>query len=129
MKKYSSWEVVKALTENPKLIFEGYIFKNGIKTENKARVTVNENNEIWVLNYNKGCGFMTTDEWTLIQQPIPFIEAVQAYAEGKTVEYESKGYPVETYKNGTPHSRMLNTKGFSPSVGDIKHGVWTVKEE
>ena len=69
-KTYETWEVFKAVTENPKLefkrtcdglIFGGCLIDTSFKWESGRK------------------HLSRSDKWTLVQQPVPFLEAAVAY--------------------------------------------------
>jgi hypothetical protein len=86
MKTYKTWEVIKMLTENPNLIF----------TSNGDQIAIIENQLMWVasghlLKLTLDCN-MTIDtfnkDWKLIQEPITFMKAAEAFNNGKDLRCE-----------------------------------------
>ena len=129
MKKYKTWEVIKMLTENPKLKFEarndiGTILKN----ENRG-VRFYENGEN-VQRY----GVMIYEEWTLVQESVSFMEAIKAYHEGKPVRCELEG--EINFKDRFKRSVGENSGGydveniFGVAIGtrEILEGKWFIEE-
>jgi hypothetical protein len=65
-------------------------------------------------------------EWELLQQPIPFMEAVKAYSEGKTIRCELGGETrIYDYKVGYG---MTNTQRYAITVGEIFNGTWYAED-
>jgi hypothetical protein len=139
MKKYSTSEAIAMLEKNPRAKLKTTLGGN------KYELLVDgKNNNYFVFNvYTKygekissstgGGGFnynIPTDlKWELIQQPVPFMEAVKAYSEGKTVEceceyMEKRIYEPKTYKTPT----MKDQYGDNPSIKEMLEGKWYIKE-
>lgn len=87
MKTYKTWEVIKMLSENPKLKFKKHSPGNSIVLGAKV---------IGFSSFLKLCRTDFTDktldnsmkldeEWTLIQEPVGFMKAVQS---GKKIKVE-----------------------------------------
>lgn len=98
MKIYKTWEVIKALTESPKLRFKNNI-GSIVTTSNDTNRIVWEKeekekeNDFVMFNRAVNCDNLHI-EWTLVQQPISFMEAVKVYAEYAVALCQS-GMPVE----------------------------------
>jgi hypothetical protein len=103
MKKYSTSEAIAMLEKNPKLRFKTCIGNIIAKKDN--------GDIVWEAN---SCA-REENEWELIQQPVPFMEAVKAYSEGKKVEVEKDGTRYDWH--GVIHL---------PSLPRTK---WYIKEE
>jgi hypothetical protein len=92
MKKYKTWEVIKMLEENPEQRFRATSC-TGAKVE---MYVDSDRCSQPAIEWTGNCQPMLTStvmkyEWELIQQPIPFLEAVKAYSEGKTIRCERNG--------------------------------------
>jgi hypothetical protein len=131
MKKYKTWEVIKMLTENPTLRFKTYedtLFASTggyIYFERKG--------------YGKDCGagrlegnVYLTEEWELIQQPIPIQEAARLFdEERRTVRCE---YPDCNNKTKVCKDTFKpNNIGGMRSEDEItfymiNHGTWYVED-
>jgi hypothetical protein len=127
MKRYKTWEMVKMLTENPDMQFkkvsDGLIFKCGTKISNCKEVGR------YISQASGECALLT-DEWELVQQPIPFMEAVKAYSEGKTIRCEWEGRTnnwVSIYKNGSLYKDMKECDG-PICAKEILNGKWYVED-
>jgi hypothetical protein len=105
VERVKTWEMIKMLTENPKLKFK--LVGTGIG-ENTVGIT--NNKIVWtdiscmprlVLTFST----LTKNEWKLIQEPVTWQEAIQAWIDGKTIytidedgiETELKGVVEEAY--------------------------------
>jgi len=85
MRTYKTWEVVKILMDNPRLRFEAKINKKKsnmwIDTEGDLVMDVVETAPDYSITDNE----WLNAEWHLVETPITWQEALQAWAEGKTV--------------------------------------------
>lgn len=90
MKTYKTWEVIKILTENPKLEFE---IINSQPSKNKGKLFVSRTGYlriVWDINSDlKGIDGNITlnDKWILIQQPTSFVKVLKSEKRVK-VEHE-----------------------------------------
>lgn len=139
-KTYKTCEVMKMLTENPKLKF---VTNNGFEYTMSVDggyfyFEVFDNNGEYV-NPEKYAGgrFNGNVEpnlvWTLVQEPVPFMEAAKAYHEGKAIrcEIECKAF---TYKK-SKYNEWLSmeaicgkAKYLGVSVKEILYGRWYIEE-
>lgn len=85
MKEYQTHEAIKMLMENPKFKF---------KDEDGSVLSLDHNGYLkrnHPIKKNYGCSngidenVKPETKWTLIQQQVPFLEAVQAYEKGEKV--------------------------------------------
>jgi hypothetical protein len=64
--------------------------------------------------------------------PIPFLEAVKAYSEGKTAECEcdkcKQLASKRTYVPSEIGSEMKDQSGYAVTADEILHGIWFIKE-
>lgn len=137
MEKLKTWEMVKALTENPKLKFkskthiaytEGSLLRleyrfAGIKSSGA-------NGNLRLLNAN---GF-NADEWELVPEPVPFMEAVKAYVKGNMIECKYAGPDGEEqtseYSKGGAYAQLCDDFGGTASTicpEEILYGEWFIK--
>jgi hypothetical protein len=134
MKKYKTSEVIAMLEENPKLKFKNgatalYVNASGyLEGENNGKCSLDGNIKIFIHKHD--IGIFKTDEWELIQQPIPFLEAVKAYAAGKkTIRCESS-IGIKRYEyQGISNSPILDELGNAVSHLEILQGTWFVEVE
>ena len=130
MKKYKTWELLKMAEERE------YGFNKSVGERPKYRDS-NGNVVVFDKNaYGKGLflsnGFplklaLVNTEWELIQQPIPFMEAVKAYSEGKTIRCEGLSGFTYIYKRCCGDD-FRDTNGSAPCVGEILEGTWYVED-
>jgi hypothetical protein len=121
MKKYSTGEVITMLELNPKLEFRCVKGNTG----EYETISVNHGRMCWGGD-NRYPLFIVVEkplEWELIQQPIPFMEAVKAYSEGKAIRCEWNG----GYKEYLPCGLKCVNTTFA--ANDILNGKWYIKEE
>jgi len=77
-------------------------------------------------------GLNLSIEWELVQQPIPFLEAVKAYSEGKTIRCEWGNGLRSVYKNGTMVKALIEiTFGVKIPIcpKEILQGVWYMEDD
>ena len=85
MRTYKTWEVVKILMENPRLRFEAKINKK------KSNMWIDTDGDLAMDVVKTAPDYPITDnewlnaEWQLIETPVTWQEALQAWAEEKTV--------------------------------------------
>jgi hypothetical protein len=136
MKKYKTWEVIKMLTDNPKLRFKNERMKGilGVGVSHEIiwlHYETNDENRKFTMAHNPDSEYAKgnlIDEWTLVQQPIPFLEAVKAYAEGKTTIRCKSSIGTKRYKyQGCTNSPMLDENGIAVSHLEILEGTWFVE--
>jgi hypothetical protein len=91
--------------------------------------TLSPEGEICIDEFSRGyiSGQTEIDE---IQQPIPFMEAVKAYSEGKTIRVElGEGKnKTNTYKDGYSGGFFKDRNGYAPLNIEILEGRWYVEE-
>lgn len=130
-KTYETWEVMKMLTENPKLKFtanSGLEYTMGVD-EGYFYFKVFDNNGEYV-NPDKYAGerfngnIEVDSVWTLMQEPVPFMEAVKAYKEGKTIWCECKNSPTRYYKQSKFDARGR----FIIFTDHVLEGKWFIEE-
>jgi len=126
MKKYKTWEVIKMLAENPELRFkcDRYIIGSNsygsiVHVKNGACLDAG----VFVV---LDASITSQTGWELIQQPIPFLEAVKAYSEGKTVY--SEGTFRYVYEPNTKGDYFVDNDGDAPSVDEILKNKWYIGE-
>lgn len=85
MNTYKTWEVVKILMDNPRLRFEAKINKK------KSNMWIDTDGDLAMDVVKTAPDYPITDnewlnaEWQLIETPVTWQEALQAWAEEKTV--------------------------------------------
>jgi hypothetical protein len=126
MKKYKTWEMYKMLTENKELKFKRV--GDGMEVNFSKKIKNGKFADYYLHQSNGECP-MLSDEWELIQQPIPFMEAVKAYSEGKTIRCEL-GMQTSTYpSNGIPDCMVDKEHNLAVSCREIMEGKWFIVED
>jgi hypothetical protein len=126
-----AYELMKLVKENPQK-YDGKQFKV------TKSVVVDMNGQSYKeFKINKH-GEFTTGVYRLfindiaeveeIKQPIPFLEAVQAYAEGKTIRCESKEWGTRIYQNKETHKMLKDDENMAIDVEEILEGVWYIED-
>lgn len=127
MKKYTTWEAIKMLSENPKLKFN---------LDYHGNVTADKNLEVKdkfiILNakspFNRHLNISA--EWVLVQVQVSFMEAVKAYHEGKTIySIDDDGSVRNTYSKQSDISNYLTDAcGYAITSHEILNYKWFIKE-
>jgi hypothetical protein len=132
------WEVVKALTVNPEAQFKNQRF-GGIIGYNEfgslAWISgTKRDGEAFTLsciqNVPEWCQGNWDDDWELVQEPVDFMTAVKAYAEGKTIRCEYNNRTL----NFSDDCKHWDGFRFAPNelgyIGteSILHGKWYIEE-
>lgn len=121
MKVYKTWEAIKILQENPTTEFKD-------KTGRILKLT-SELNKLHILTVNH---FFNIDaEWTLIQKPVPFMEAIRALDEGKDIYCEIDSGKLH-YKSGiSPNGYYAVLDEFEGPITtkEILQGKWYIEED
>jgi hypothetical protein len=130
MQKYRTWEVLEALSKNPELKFVRKAVRCNendveILVDNGAVKTEFGHNPLLICNLLKW-------EWELIQQPVPFMEAVKAYSEGKTIRCECNCFTapvvcIYTIRGGNG-AMFEDENNHVLTTGEILHGKWYIEE-
>lgn len=118
------WEIVKILTENPTLSgvavigstrYEIYVDDSGTLQSATHYLELGTNGT----SIGKA-GNIDFDGWEIVKQPVTWQEAIQAWAEGKTI----------TCKTGITEKFALTNYDLSLdiSLDKITYGVWYVEE-
>jgi len=144
--KYKAYDLMKAAAENPKEC-EGRRYK-------VLSYAVDSNGrKITELKINEEGEFVSNDGWqvyikndTILEEippepepkPVPFMEAVKAYSEGKTIRCEvvpsvtNQVYEYEPFGNGIElHGYKLATykgSGTPVTTKEILEGKWFIEE-
>lgn len=120
-----TWEMIKALTENPKLRFKtglnSFVQVNkedgSIIWTNKDGSNVGSLVDRFILYSNGPCYDNLHIDWELVREPVPWQEALQAWIDGKEVIREMTG------------TSCIFSKNNSFTVGRIEliEGKWFIK--
>lgn len=125
MKQYTNSEVMVMLESNPKLKF---------KCDGVFRLFVRNNKIIIKNDFNTDslCGFCIDDKWELIQEPVTFMEAANAFMNGKNVKCEYKSFSDssllnKTFKQGSQKGSMRENDDITFYM--ITEGKWYIEED
>jgi len=133
VQEYQTWEVIKALTENPKLKFGAVNEYNPSKIPD-CIVLVNEEGDI-VWSEDEDTIYLSSAhihyKWILMEETkeVTFIEAVKAFSEGKIIVCKRKGVE-ERYKPADEYSTLgilKNTWGTQLNCKDVLEGKWFIE--
>lgn len=128
-----TWEIVKALTENPKLKFrrinDGLVFTTETKIRDGQPVSYYISKLIPLRSHES---ILVDDEWELVREPVSFMAAIQAFANGKTIRCEWDGLEHETsiYKpRSFPHddATLKDQENGSICALEILNGKWYIE--
>lgn len=127
MKTYKTWEAIKAIEENEKLEFEN---SHGtiIKYENLViRFFDKDGKNI------KRYGIPLDTQWTLIQKPVTFMEAIEAYSKGKTIKcyLNTEDYDdamAYVPDKGSELGSLIDDCGCTITQTEILEGKWYIEE-
>lgn len=119
MKTYKTWEVIKMLSENPTLKFAdefGRVIENYT-----GEIKVTFNNEQSILNID--------EKWTLKQEPVSFMEAVEAYKNKRNIYCIVDGcryyyVPIDL----DDYYGLIDTTDTAVSAKEILEGKWYIEE-
>lgn len=130
--KYKTREAIKALTDNPKLRFRC------LRLSGSSCLIIDDatgelrwdgcfDNKVFGMAHlpEKQQGNLL-DEWELVQEPVPFLEVVQAYIEGEEIYCMFNGEEFSRYKPLIPNSGHKNFNMLSTK--EILEGLWYIEE-
>jgi hypothetical protein len=130
MKTYKTWQAIKMLSENPKLVF-----KSNSGLYKPITLELDKGGFIEISYLDLRSSIKSDFEWILVQQPVSFIEAVEAYSKGKTIycEFNSRKY---IYEPDVIKKCIVAEEGYvveddtesSISTGEILQGKWFIEE-
>jgi hypothetical protein len=128
-----AYELMKLAKEN-QAKYQGKKYKvtNGIAIDSRGKeykeVIISTHGELTASIFKMYVTDITEVEE--IQQPIPFLEAVQAYREGKTIISETDGIGTEIYKMKRSDSQPIESiDGAGITVCEILEGKWFIEED
>lgn len=124
-----TWEMIKALTENPKLKFN-----NGI---HKVKISDITNRIVWDYADEKEDPFIMFSnapgaidnlhiEWELIPQEVTWQEAIQAWVDGREVYFTLNG-SVRLYLDDCSHYLRTLAQCRPISKDEILKGKWYIE--
>jgi len=124
-----AWEMIKELTENPSKKFktaEGYeanVSKTGLLTVLIYKAEINANKSIRILGYD----IFKEDDWEEIKTPVSLLEALQAWANGKTISCIS--FMGNKYIYPSSNDGLIDTSKSPLSQLEILRGVWYIEND
>ena len=122
MKTYKTWEVIKMLTENSKLMFKS----------NGDQIGIIDNSLVWLssckeVHFTLDCPMhidMFNKDWALVQRPVTFMEAMKAYNRGATVRHDGEFPHSYRYTNGD----MRDEDNACISIEEIINDNWFIED-
>jgi hypothetical protein len=133
MGKLKTWEMIKALTENPKLKFKNTSHIATVDGAGWLRLEFlggfESSGPSGNLSLARG-----NDEWKLVQEPVDFMKAITAYATGKTIRCEvlnPKTNDISEYHyipDGDKFGEIISDEFESGiSLREILEGAWYIE--
>lgn len=127
MKKYKTWEAIKMLNENPKLMFQALSFVINKPIEKYLKLDDVDKIVKCISSSNLYNEFIYADQlWILVSQPVDFMEAVKAYDEGKTIRCELNGL-ARIYGKSTCRL-LVDNFGAAVDTSEILKGKWFIED-
>ena len=123
--KYKTWEAIAMLEKNPELKFSS-LDKTGVLSVNYLGYLLYDGK---VTSKSISRNIKPTEEWELVQEPVPFMEAVKAYSEGKTIRCEQDNGMINRFVGGTKYSQFRDENGCSPCYDRIINSKWYIGHE
>mgnify|MGYP006910608483 CR=1 FL=1 len=125
--KYKTSEAIAMLEKNPKLQFKSipelYMTPAVLKSDDYKGI------QVTTLDGKCDVCYRVNDTWELIQQPIPFMEAVKAYSEGKTIRCEIGNNEPSFYSREVAISVLTGKKIYGSTCLIDNHGGTITTEE
>lgn len=136
MKEYTNSEVIKVLFDNPKLIAEA-INEHG----DKYHLFINHNGYLYFKRWNSSGKYLDPRKhsgghfngnidrkikWHIIPQPVPWQEALQAWALGKSIKCVADNVVVYS---GDSYYAVNSAFGRGISKNEISNGTWYILED
>lgn len=123
MKTYETWEVIKALSENPKLRFKDFGSEIFVDAQGCLSWKEGEKFALNIHGTNNNSGTLNKGNWQLVRTPVTWQEAIQAWSEDKGIECECK-----SCGGGHADSCKFNSRNddYDFCKQGIKSGVWFI---
>ncbi|WP_461614338.1 hypothetical protein [Clostridium sp. Marseille-QA1073] len=136
MKTYKTWEVIKMITEDKNKKFEATYGTD------KLLIYANNDGFFKIQTNNVACthqldgNLQIRGEWTLIKQPVSFMEAIKAFSQGKTIKALRKNREYTVYKP-VKHSAftiydyegLIDTRRMPIVPYEILYCEWYIEED
>ena len=128
------WEVLKALEENPEKVFKGNLscgFKTlmrvrdgyfDLKIFNLSGELIPQEKKGGVFNENLRLSL----DWQELKQPVSWQEAIEAWANGKTIGVTQKDIEKRFYEG--KDYLLRDQHGYSVSEDEIAEGTWYIED-
>jgi hypothetical protein len=127
-KLYKTWEMIKALTENPKLKFT-------VKGANGAFVKSVGSEIVWDSGNRKSHLLgehlevdTSIEWWEITEEPVELKEAMKAHLEGKTIVCKVGNIASKYVPGFNEFKQLEDCNGLSISSKEILEGVWYIEE-
>ena len=121
MREYETWEVVKALKENGNQVF---INSQGVSVVGVYECIAIQNGNTTLQN-----ALGLDEKWTLIQEPVSFMEAVNAYDKGRTIKCECSTFGIRVYKPVEHiNSSLIDNNRVAITPMEILSGTWYIED-
>lgn len=132
--KMKAYELMKLAMENPQK-YEGKKYRvEGIVKDFEGRqlfgLAVTGGRLVKNTDNSHTYAYISTDAMLEeISQSVPFLEAIKAYSEGKTIrcEWDSKNNKYDPKQNSPDNPWMRDNKGRPVTAKEILHGGWYIE--
>jgi len=112
------WEVLKALDENPKKVFESNLAGLEYKISLDGEIIAFESGAV------KFIGLNNCRDWQEVKQPVTWQEAIEAWTNGKTIRCEDGGFDY-LFSGG----KSILTDSVGPiDTYQITKGTWYIED-
>ena len=121
--------IIEVLNSNVRTEYEattpkGYKYNCVVELEQDNKVLINSKDGLKIDCLND---FIINTKFIPIQKPVPFMEAVKAFSEGKVIECELN---TEKFVYGYKYKKQLiDSNKLAVSINEILNGKWYIKEE
>lgn len=126
---FKTWEVIKALSENPKLKFKNH--SNTIEIDSSTGIVVwsGRDKEPFILFSNAPGGVDNLHlRWTIAPEPVDFVTALKAFQDDKTIICEQEYLSEKKIYIGEYSDILEDQNGEAVSAKEILNGKWYIEE-
>lgn len=122
-----TWEMIKALTENPKLKFTRVSDGRDFKT-NATKISDGGIVDYYVSEIAGGGSecIALKDDWEQIREPVDFMTAVKAFREGRTAKCKTVGIGTRIYKPDL-NNALFDQYKDPITINEIIEGKWFIE--
>lgn len=125
--KLKTWEMIKALSENPNQVFvrsgDNRRFKTSTKIEDGKIVSYYVSD----LHAIASECIALDDEWELVRESVDFMTAIKAFSEGKIIACKSY-FGLRTYTSTFSKNALIDYQNASLTWQEILHGQWYIED-